>query len=62
MESQLWHCSDCGDEREFVQPTCSDGHAESGAECPEWICAECGTAVLVGGAHVVVLPQVRRAA
>ena len=25
MDSQLWHCTDCGDERAFVQPACVDG-------------------------------------
>ncbi|GAA0213078.1 hypothetical protein GCM10009527_006260 [Actinomadura nitritigenes] len=38
------HCSTCGDEREFEQPPCPDGH---GAECPERVCVECGAAVLV---------------
>ena len=48
MDSQLWHCTDCGDEREFVQPACVDGHTEDGGECPEWACADCGSAVVVG--------------
>ncbi|MER7544944.1 hypothetical protein [Actinomadura sp.] len=39
------YCSTCGDEREFEQPPCPDGH---GAECPERACVECGAAVLVG--------------
>lgn len=38
------HCSTCGDEREFEQPPCPDGH---GAECPERVCVDCGAAVLV---------------
>lgn len=46
MDDQLWHCSDCGGEREFVQPTCVDGHTEDGELCPEWACAECGAAVV----------------
>ncbi|RFS82796.1 hypothetical protein D0T12_25545 [Actinomadura spongiicola] len=39
------YCSTCGDEREFEQPPCPDGHGE---ECPERACVECGAAVLVG--------------
>ncbi|KAB2349605.1 hypothetical protein [Actinomadura rudentiformis] len=39
------YCSTCGDERLFEQPPCEDGH---GAECPERICTECGTAMLIG--------------
>ncbi|MFC5748776.1 hypothetical protein [Actinomadura rugatobispora] len=38
------YCSACGDEREFEQPPCPDGH---GADCPERACTACGTAVLV---------------
>ena len=30
--------------REFVQPPCADGHTDDGGECPEWACADCGTA------------------
>jgi hypothetical protein len=37
-------CSECGDDRPFVQPPCEDGH---GVECPEWSCVDCGAAVLV---------------
>jgi hypothetical protein len=39
------YCSTCGDEREFEQPPCPDGH---GPDCPERACTACGTAVLVG--------------
>lgn len=39
------HCSACGEERVFEQPPCEDGH---GADCPEWVCLECGSAILVG--------------
>ncbi|WP_344589307.1 hypothetical protein [Actinomadura vinacea] len=38
------YCSTCGDEREFEQPPCRDGH---GADCPERACTACGSAVLV---------------
>ncbi len=54
VDSQVWHCSDCGDEREFVQPLCSDGHTEDGAPCPEWACVDCGAALVTG---VVVAQQ-----
>lgn len=48
MDGQLWHCSDCGDEREFVQPTCVDGHTEDGGLCPDWACVDCGSAQVAG--------------
>jgi hypothetical protein len=38
------HCPRCGNERRFERPPCVDGH---GADCPEWACVECGTAILV---------------
>jgi hypothetical protein len=41
------HCSVCDDVRRFEQPPCPDGHH---ADCPEWICVECGTAFLIGDA------------
>jgi hypothetical protein len=46
MLTDVRHCSDCGDERDFVQPPCVDGH---GADCAEWACADCGAAVWAGG-------------
>ncbi|WP_433336368.1 hypothetical protein [Spirillospora sp. CA-294931] len=39
------YCSTCGDDRHFEQPPCLDGH---GPDCPERVCAECGSAVLIG--------------
>jgi hypothetical protein len=61
-EGRVWGCPDCGDDREFVQPPCADGHTEDGGECPEWACADCGTA-LVGGAgpDAVTVPASRAA-
>ncbi|WP_175084517.1 hypothetical protein [Candidatus Frankia nodulisporulans] len=38
-------CVVCGDERSFERPPCLDGH---GADCPEWACTGCGSAVLIG--------------
>ena len=48
MDHQEWLCAACGDERAFVQPPCADGHTDDGGECPEWACADCGTAVFGG--------------
>lgn len=42
METRF--CPGCRDERIVEQPECIDGHAE----CPEWACVECGTAIVVG--------------
>ena len=46
---QTLPCPTCGEDTDFEQPTCTDGHTEDGGESPEWACADCGTA-LVGGA------------
>jgi hypothetical protein len=54
----MWSCPSCEDVREFVQPTCVDGHVEDGGECPEWACADCGTALVVG--ELAVFPVVAR--
>ena len=48
VDGQLWHCSDCGGEREFVQPACADGHTEDGGLCPDWACVDCGAALVAG--------------
>ncbi|MGY1705777.1 hypothetical protein ACI79C_14510 [Geodermatophilus sp. SYSU D00697] len=62
-EGRVWPCAACGDDREFVQPPCVDGHTDDGGECPEWACADCGTAVFSAAPSVTaaVVPQ-RRAA
>ena len=52
-EGRVWPCPSCDGDREFVQPPCVDGHTEDGGECPEWACADCGSAVVIGGAAVV---------
>jgi hypothetical protein len=44
----MWHCTTCGEDTEFEQPTCVDGHTEDGGDCPEWACVHCGTALIVG--------------
>ena len=50
MDSRLWPCPPCGEITEFVQPPCGDGHTDDGGECPEWACADCGAAVVMGEA------------
>jgi hypothetical protein len=30
-----------------------DGHTDDGGECPEWACADCGAAFVIGDATVV---------
>ena len=38
-------CSTCRAAVLFEQPDCLEEH---GADCPEWVCVQCGDAVLVG--------------
>ncbi|HEY3686321.1 MAG TPA: hypothetical protein VGL93_25030 [Streptosporangiaceae bacterium] len=41
-------CDLCGDARVFV-PVYADGDCPDGhEECPEWACADCGGAILIG--------------
>ncbi|MGY1636393.1 hypothetical protein ACI78V_07045 [Geodermatophilus sp. SYSU D00742] len=61
-EGRVWRCPACGDDREFVQPPCVDGHTEDGGECPEWACADCGVAVVGGSGAAAVAAAVARAA
>jgi hypothetical protein len=49
VEHPTWPCPTCGQDTEFEQPTCVDGHTEDGGECPEWACVHCGTAMVSGG-------------
>lgn len=44
MAESSRHCPTCGDQREFEQPPCLDGH---GPDCPEWSCVACGHAIVV---------------
>ncbi len=58
-----WPCPTCGDVRVFVQPPCLDGHVDGGGECPEWACADCGSAFMIGDvAAVADVLRLRRAA
>jgi hypothetical protein len=47
-------CSICLADVGFEQPDCLDDH---GLDCPEWVCVQCGDAVLVGFS----LPETERA-
>ena len=38
------YCPGCRAERVVEQPPCLDGHLD----CPEWVCVECGTAIVFG--------------
>jgi hypothetical protein len=49
---QTLPCPTCGEQTEFEQPTCIDGHTEDGGACPEWACTECGTALVIRDAPV----------
>jgi hypothetical protein len=53
VDSRMWPCPECSEVRVFVQPPCLDGHAETGVECPEWACTDCGAAIVMGGVAVV---------
>jgi hypothetical protein len=50
VDSRPAPCPTCDDVTDFVQPPCVDGHTDDGGECPEWICVDCGTALLIGDA------------
>ncbi len=63
MEHPTWPCPTCGQDARFEQPVCADGHTDDGGECPEWACADCGTAFVTGDAGAVAaLPRVGVAA
>lgn len=57
MDSRTELCPACDELRDFVQPPCADGHTDEGGECPEWACADCGTALVIGG--VVAIDRLR---
>ena len=48
MEHPTWPCPSCGQDTEFEQPACVDGHTVDGGECPEWACVDCGAALVTG--------------
>ena len=47
---QTLPCPTCGEDTDFEQPMCIDGHTADGEACPEWACTTCGTALVVGRA------------
>jgi len=61
-EGRVWACPSCAGDREFLQPPCVDGHTEDGQECPEWACADCGTAVSTAAPLTAAAVAGRRAA
>jgi hypothetical protein len=48
-------CSTCQGDVAFEQPECIDDH---GTDCPEWVCVQCGDALLLGFALVEPAPLV----
>jgi hypothetical protein len=63
MDNRLWHCPPCGTVTVFVQPECTDGHTADGGECPEWACADCGTAFVIGNPVAATdVPRLQHAA
>jgi hypothetical protein len=46
---QTLPCPTCGEDTDFEQPTCIDGHTEDGGA---WACTGCGTALVIGHAQV----------
>ena len=56
MDARLWPCPSCDEVRAFVQPPCADGHTADGGECPEWACADCGTAFVIADAGAPAEP------
>jgi hypothetical protein len=40
-------CTTCRADAAFEKPECLDDHGH-GVDCPEWACAVCGEAVVVG--------------
>ena len=49
---QTLPCPTCGEDTDFEQPTCIDGHTADGRACPEWACTDCGTALVIGDVRV----------
>ena len=50
MTETTYQCPTCRRLQLFEQPVCPDGH---GAECPDWMCVVCGTALFVDPAFVL---------
>ena len=50
------HCPGCRAERVVEQPPCLDGHDD----CPEWVCTECGTAIVFGWLTADIISPTRK--
>jgi hypothetical protein len=49
MTQVIRHCPDCGPDRLFEQYHAAGNCPDSpDGDCPEWSCAGCGAAVLIG--------------
>jgi hypothetical protein len=50
MIETIRHCPDCGQDQPFEQHHPQDGGCPNAADgyCPEWSCASCGAALLIG--------------
>lgn len=53
---EAWYCPGCRAERVVEQPPCPDEHAE----CPEWACVVCGTAIIAGWLEVDLPSRARK--
>ena len=43
-DARFGYCGTCAAETVFERPLCTDGHGDL---CAEWVCTDCGTAVIV---------------
>ena len=43
-DARFGYCGTCAAETVFERPWCTDGHGDL---CAEWVCTDCGTAVIV---------------
>lgn len=43
-DGRFGYCDTCAAETIFERPLCVDGHGDL---CAEWVCTDCGTAVIV---------------
>lgn len=54
LNGRLGYCGTCAAETTFERPWCTDGHGDL---CAEWVCTDCGTAVIVEiGTYLDPLP------
>jgi hypothetical protein len=53
---EMRHCPGCRAVRVVEQPPCLDGHDD----CPEWVCTECGTAIVFGWLTADIVSPARK--